>query len=353
MEARTCECYVALKKESDRFPESIPKVFAHPRSRVKPTNLRARAERRYSQTQVSRPTSPADMERLVHELQVHQIELEMQNEELANTYAEADALRERYVDIYDFAPIAYVTIDTLGVVRQINLAGAILLGIKRSQITRHRFDASVSPPFRAAFKHFLAEVLGGHARQICEIELVPVEKRGTATVLIDAIPDEDGQECRMVVSDITAQKVSTKALREHEAQLRSIFLSMAEGVVFQTADGRLIEANPAAEEILGLSRDELLRRTSYDPRWQSIHEDGTPFPGDEHPTMVTLKTGKPLRNQVMGIRVPTGGLRWISINSMPINSGEDGRPEAVVATFTDITERRRFELALRENEGKL
>jgi PAS domain S-box-containing protein len=277
----------------------------------------------------------------LHELQVHQIELEMQNEELANTYAEAEELRARYADIYDFAPVAYLSIDRLGVVRQINLAGAILLGIKRSQITRHRFEVSVSAPFQATFKHFLAEVLAGHARHACEVELVPVERRGATTVLIDAIPDESGQECRMVVSDITAQKAGTKALREHDAQLRSIVLAMSEGVVFQTADGRMSEVNQAAQEILGLSRDQLLGTTSHDPHWGAIHEDGTPFPGDEHPSMVTLKTGRPVRNQVMGVQVPATGLRWISISTTPINSGADGLPEAVVTTFTDITERRR------------
>jgi PAS domain-containing protein len=81
-----------------------------------------------------KPGVPWDTANLVHELQVHQIELEMHNEELQHAYQEADALREKYADIYDFAPVAYVTLDAQGVILQVNLAGAILLGIKRSQM---------------------------------------------------------------------------------------------------------------------------------------------------------------------------------------------------------------------------
>jgi PAS domain S-box-containing protein len=352
LEAHACECYAALKAQTGRRMRSMPKALNGPPTRLSPKSLRARAEKQFKQAPADTPRSAMELDSLVCELQVHQIELEMQKEELINAYAEVDALRERYVDIYDFAPVAYVTVDTVGVIRQINLAGAILLGIKRSQILQRRFGAVVSQECQDTFNQFLAAVLSGHTSNQCEIELVPTEQRGAATVLIEAIPDETGQECRMVVSDITLQKKSTQALRQHEELLRSIFLAMAEGVVFQTADGQLIEANPAAEEILGLSRDELMDRTSYDPRWQAIHEDGTPYPGDEHPTMVTLRTGKPLRNQVMGVRVPAGGLRWVSINSMPITRNADGIADAVVATFTDITERRQSELALRGKQNE-
>ncbi len=84
---------------------------------------------------------------------------------------------------------------------------------------------------------------------------------------------------------------------------------MSEGLVFQPQNGQIVDANSAAERILGLSRDQLLSKASMDPNWQAIREDGTPFPGSEHPAMVTLRTGQPIHNQIMGVRTPAAGLR--------------------------------------------
>ncbi len=128
--------------------------------------------------------------------------------------------------------------------------------------------------------------------------------------------------------------------------LRAAFQSMTEGLVLQARDGRIIEANSAAESILGLTRDQLLGRTSFDPQWETVREDGTRLPSEEHPAMVTLRTGRPVRGLVMGVRDPGAGLRWISVNSQPI-VGADGTVSAVVTTFIDITAQRRAAEELR------
>jgi PAS domain S-box-containing protein len=130
------------------------------------------------------------------------------------------------------------------------------------------------------------------------------------------------------------------AARASEARLRAVFSAMSEGLVIHDRDGRITESNAAAEIILGLTRDQLWGKSSTDPGWQAIHEDGSPFPGDQHPAMLTLRTGMPLRDQVMGIDDPKRGRRWISINSSPIWGERKDRPEFVVATFVDITERK-------------
>ena len=130
------------------------------------------------------------------------------------------------------------------------------------------------------------------------------------------------------------------------------FLAMSEGIVVQLASGEIVSCNPAAERILGLTRDQMAGTTSLDPRWGAIHEDGSPFPGGTHPAMVTLATGEPLRGVVMGIRTPDGRLRWISINSEPV-PGSDGKLAGVVTTFADLTERRDAERALLESRSLL
>lgn len=131
--------------------------------------------------------------------------------------------------------------------------------------------------------------------------------------------------------------------------LSVVFRSMSEGVVVQRADGTIAMANPAAARILGLGEDELLGRTSADPRWRAVREDGSPFPGDEHPAMVTLRTGRPCRDVVMGIDAPAHAeRRWIRVNSDLVpRTGEVEPGMAVVTTIADITDSVRQALEVR------
>jgi PAS domain S-box-containing protein len=120
-------------------------------------------------------------------------------------------------------------------------------------------------------------------------------------------------------------------------RLEVLFDAMAEGVVVQDRAGTISAANVSAERVLGLSMDQLTGRSSLDPRWRSVREDGSDFPGAEHPAMVTLRTGEACRNVVMGVHKASGELSWISINSLPIRAREGEPPHAAITTFHDIT----------------
>jgi PAS domain S-box-containing protein len=136
-------------------------------------------------------------------------------------------------------------------------------------------------------------------------------------------------------------------LRISEERYRSLVTAMSEGIVLQNADGRITACNPSAERILGLTAQQMQGLTSIDLCWQAIHEDGSPFPGELHPTMVTLQTGKPQSNVIMGIHKPDGSLIWIAINSQPLFHPKQNQPYAVVTSFSDITQRKMSEEALR------
>lgn len=148
--------------------------------------------------------------------------------------------------------------------------------------------------------------------------------------------------------DITARKQAALALQESEERYRSVVTAMAEGVVLQDANGLIQASNTQAEAILGLSVEQMMGKTSFDPNWKTIQEDGSPFRGEEHPAMVTLQTGKPCSNVVMGIYKPKGELTWISINSQPLFYPNEAKPYAVVTSFTDITNRKQTEEMLRQ-----
>lgn len=140
-----------------------------------------------------------------------------------------------------------------------------------------------------------------------------------------------------VFSDITLQKKVEAARRESEEKFHSLFMRMAQGVIYQDGSGAIIDANPAAVKILGLSRDQLQGRASRDPRWRAIHEDGSDYPGDTHPSMVALSTGKESEG-MMGVFNPLDSTyHWLLIDAIPQFLPGEEKPFRVVTTFTDIT----------------
>jgi PAS domain S-box-containing protein len=153
-----------------------------------------------------------------------------------------------------------------------------------------------------------------------------------------------------VFRDITERKQIEEALKESENRYRSVITALQEGIVLQNAQGDIIACNPSAEQILGLTKEQMMGITSLDPRWKSIHEDGSPFPGEQHPAMITLRTGQRCSNILMGVHKPNGTLSWIAINSEPLFHEHETMPYAVVASFTDITKRKLAEEALRKSE---
>lgn len=148
--------------------------------------------------------------------------------------------------------------------------------------------------------------------------------------------------------DITARKHAESALLRSEERYRSLVNNMSEGLVLQDAAGAIQMCNPAAERMLGLTADQIMGRTSTDPHWHAIQADGSPFPGNMHPAMVALCTGQPVSHTVMGVHKPDHTLTWIMINAQPLFDPGAAKPHAVIATFTDITERKEAEAVLQQ-----
>ncbi len=153
--------------------------------------------------------------------------------------------------------------------------------------------------------------------------------------------------------DISERKDAELALRENEERLRSIVETMSEGLLVQDHRDNILFSNDSAARILGLTNDQLYGRSSYDPGWSVIHEDGSPFTPDDRPSVLTLRSGKPTSGVLMGVSKPNGIRSWISTNAQPIFKSGEEHPSNVVVTFADVTERKNAELALRENEERL
>ena len=343
IEARACECYAVVKAEYDRLFQLSPAARLKNRARPNPETFRKRAEARFLQSSPEVPKTPWDHAQLVHELQVHQIELEMHNEELRHAYDEADALRDRYADIYDFAPVGYFTLDRQGVIVDMNLAGSILLGIKGSQKGRHRFAAHVALDDLEEFDRFFVAVLTAKHKMQCEVELLPTNHRPAASVRIDAVPDENGDECRMVVVDISAARQAEKALLEREQYQRAVLDNFPFMVWLKDSQSRFLAVNtplattfgkPSAEALIGQSDFDIVDQKLAEARRA---DDQAVLEAGEQKTVVEL--------------IETDGVaRWFETYKSPVKLA--GQLIGTVGFSHDITERHNTQQALKNSERR-
>jgi len=148
--------------------------------------------------------------------------------------------------------------------------------------------------------------------------------------LIDSISERLGR--------IAERKDSESRLTKSEQKFRTLFETMAQGVIYHNGSGRIIDANPAAEKILGFKLSQIQGLDSADPIWQTIHEDGSQYPGQDHPAMVALKTGKAVYGEIMGVyHQQENKTHWIKVNAIPEFHGNDPIPYQVYTSFEDIT----------------
>ena len=155
--------------------------------------------------------------------------------------------------------------------------------------------------------------------------------------------------------NITARKQNESARMVSEERFRELFRTLSQGVVFHDRDGRIIDANPAAVSILGVSLDQLrATRLSGTRRWQAVDSEGHMLPSARHPTMMALRTGRAQHGCVLGVfNQRLGERRWLLVEAIPQFRPSETVPYQVYTLFSDHTEQRRAEIALRESEAHL
>lgn len=152
---------------------------------------------------------------------------------------------------------------------------------------------------------------------------------------------------QVVIQDISGRKLMEDKVVKSEGQLRTLINGAAEGIVFQDSKGVILEWNKEAERIFGFSAEQVTGKSSIDTTWKTYRPDGSLWKAAEHPSIITLNTGKALYNQLMRVESADGLTSWISVNTSPVMSPDTQSPEAVIITFKDITSQRETEEKLR------
>jgi PAS domain S-box-containing protein len=272
--------------------------------------------------------------------------------------AERRASDVRLLNILDVDPDAIIATDVGQRILLLNKSAERIFGYSAGQVLGRSLDLLLP---KQRLEEWLQSVpdlanTSGLVRTAAEPLTVSGQRKDgsefPAEVSLSASAQNGQTTFTFVLRDITRRTQAREALRESEERYRSMITAMQEGIIFQDAEGVILTCNASAERMLGLSADQMMGRTSLDPRWQTIHEDGSPFPSETRPAMVTLRTGQPLSNVVMGVYKPDGALTWLSVNSQPLFRAGESSPYGVVVTFADITDRRQAELAVRESEAR-
>jgi PAS domain S-box-containing protein len=304
--------------------------------------LRRQAEERLrAKTELRPPRTGEETQRLVHELEVHQIELEMQNAELRQARNEAEKALENYSDLYDFAPVGYFILDRDEVILAANLTGASLLGIERARLIGRRFGPFVTGEARSAFTAFLGKVFANRDKEACEVAIKRDGKR-PLHLQIEAVASASAEECRIAVIDISARSEAQTQARESERRYASLFNNRHVAMLLIDPEtGEILNANPAACSFYGYNSEQFAALRICDI--------------NTLPQQDILKKLDQALNKDTSLfhfrhRLANGEIRDVEVYSGPIEIKEQ---KLLYSIVHDVSERKRIEDKLRKSERQL
>ncbi len=292
--------------------------------------LRRRAEERMAEhARTAASQSISDTRRMIHELEFHQVELELQNEELRRAREELEA---NYDELYDFAPVGYFTLGCHGDIEKANLTGAGMLGQPRAWLLSRRFATFVSPESLPSFNDFLSRITGGYEKESCLVTLI---KGGNTRVsaYIEATGVGPDSSCRAVVVDITSAEQARSALREAEERLKLALAASGMGVWEWECDTGDFYWSPECLMIFGVD--------CFCPTRETLAQLLHPDDALRVTSIVSqaLAEGKEQSAECRIIR-PNGEVVWIFARGQ-VQYDSDGKPLRLIGIAQDITERKR------------
>ncbi|MDP2723281.1 MAG: hypothetical protein Q8O72_11030 [Bacteroidales bacterium] len=173
-----------------------------------PKVLRTKAEEKLKskQEQISMSSSEYDVKRIVHELQVHQVELEIQNEELRLANERTEAALKKYTMMYDFAPMGYLTLDRAGVIHELNFTAAEMLGNRRISLLNRNLKFFLSDESLTVFNHFFNKIYSENTKESCQV-MLGNDPQNLVDVYMEGIVTGDDEKCLLSIVDISSLEI--------------------------------------------------------------------------------------------------------------------------------------------------
>ena len=311
--------------------------------------LRKRAEEALQgQQDDDRELSQEEMQNLIHELRVHQIELEMQNEELRRAQLEIEASRNRYSDLYDFAPVGYITVSEKGLILEANLTICSMLGVDRNFLIKKPFSRYITNETQDTFFLHRQKLFETKDKQTYGLKLLNKDDTPfDAQLECIAIEDDRGNitQIRAAITDITDRKMAEEALRESEEKYRDLF-NKAPNVYFSISaiDGSILNCNDKAMQLLGYDHETLLGMKILD-----LYENTSEGLPKATEIFNRFKKGESIRDVELLMKHKDGHPIWISLSFEPVKNREGDIIESR-SMVIDISERKRFESQLRKDQ---
>ncbi len=319
---------------------------SHPLDR---SEIRRQAEERLKKRDVTPDFlgSKEELLRMVQELSIHQIELEIQAEELKDSRDEIEREHNRYIDLYDFSPVGYLTLARDGTIRQANLAVARILSLERSRLLGARFGSFIAQRDLTVFNSMVDRVFQSRTQEHCEIM---IENNGTTntptklqrTLRLDAIITDNQQECRLSLTDISDIRQALDALKKKEEQYRCLFEAAQEGImILDYKSGEIVDANPYIAHLMGFSLDEIIGKELWEIGFILDKELA-------QKAYLELQTKRYIRYSDLPLQHKSGKVIDVEFISYVYNVGEE---KAIQCTIRDITQQKQLrEYEKRQND---
>jgi PAS domain S-box-containing protein len=316
------------------------------------TLLRRKAEDQLKMKNAEKAAGHADSDalKLVHELQVYQLELEMQNEELALAKKQAaDLAAEKYAELYDFAPSGYFTLSRDGKIKKINFSGAAMLGGERSRLAGNLISFYVSDDTKPVFHHFLDTVFKSNFNESCEVSIL-IKGKAPITVQLSGIISGSNDECLVTATDITSRIQAEALLRQNEAALslqNELFSSLLKNLqigvfMVEAPTGKPLLVNEKAQELLGRGILPDVNKHNLAEVYQAYKAGSRqPYPPEEMPILMGIN-GQQAHVDDMIVLRPDGSEIPLEISGTPVKD-QKGNVWASLASFMDITDRKKAE----------
>ena len=328
--------------------------------------LRSRAEEKLQGKQkgrrkeISTRGEQLEAQRLVHELQVHQIELEMQNDELRRALSEIEESRARYLNLYDFSPIGYFTFDRKGRIEAVNLTGASLLGMERQSLIKAPFPGFLHQDSLPVFSSHMEQVFTSGVKQTCELWLM-LKNKNLLPVIMESILTEPAEvrplQAHSAMIDISKRKQAEKQVFESQQRLYALMQAVPVGVSFSDdTTCQRITGNLAVLEQFEVSQEDNLSPSAPENNASVRHvrffRDGRQLSAAELPLQRAITENKAIPPMELEVKLPSGRSWLTEASGAPVHDAQ-GNVIAGITVTVDITERKQMEDALHQSHDNL